>query len=86
VLLSKADNKLYIGYTHNLKLRIEQHNKGEVESTRHRRPLELIYYEACLSKEDALRREKYFKTHYGRLFINKRLRIYFDTVNSHSTK
>jgi len=37
------------GYTKNLKLRIEQHNNGEVQSTKYRRPLELIYYEACLS-------------------------------------
>ncbi len=27
------------------------------------KPLELIYYEACLDKQDALKREKYFKTH-----------------------
>ena len=77
VLKSKKDNKLYYGYTKNLKLRIEQHNKGKVESTKHRRPLELIYFEGCLNRADALKREKYFKTYYGRMFVKGRLNNYF---------
>ena len=85
VLRSKKDNKLYHGYTKNLKLRIEQHKMGKVESTKHRRPLELIYFEGCPAKEDALKREKYFKTHYGRMFIKKRLQTYFNSLNSYST-
>jgi len=82
VLFSEKDNNFYHGFTKNLKLRIEQHNKGEVQSTRSRRPLKLIYFESCLNKADALKREKYFKTYYGRLFLKKRLKEYF---NSHST-
>ena len=85
VLLSLKDQKLYYGFTNNLKLRIKQHSNGEVKSTKYRRPLELIYYEACLSKEDAIRREKYFKTYYGRMFLNKRLKNYFNLLNSYST-
>lgn len=76
ILKSKRDKKLYIGYTHDLKLRFEQHNSGSVESTKGRRPLKLIYYEACLDKEDAIKREKYLKTHHGRMFIKKRLKSY----------
>ena len=63
VLRSLKDGKMYTGHTKDLKLRFEQHEKGQVESTRHRKPLEIIYYEACKSQDDALRREKYFKTH-----------------------
>ena len=63
VLRSLKDGKMYTGYTKDLKLRFEQHEKGQVESTRRRKPLEIIYYEACKSQDDALRREKYFKTH-----------------------
>ena len=77
VLLSEKDGKFYMGYTQDLKLRIESHNAGQVKSTSNRRPLKLVYYEACLSKSDALRREKYFKTHYGRMYIRKRLKSYF---------
>jgi putative endonuclease len=77
VLISEKDNKFYVGYSKDVKLRFEQHQKGLVESTKNRRPLKLIYYEACISQDDALRREKYFKTHYGRLFLHKRLKSYF---------
>ena len=77
VLLSKKDNKLYTGFTSNLNLRFEQHNKGQVKSTKNRRPLKLIYHEACIKREDATRREKYLKTHYGKLFLRKRLKSYF---------
>ena len=76
VLLSLADYKFYTGYTENLKLRFEEHKKGKVTSTRDRRPLMLIYSEACLNKKDALHREKYLKTFYGKQFLHKRLKSY----------
>ena len=41
-----------------------------------RRPLELIYYEACLSQDDATKREKYLKSYHGKMFIRKRLKAY----------
>jgi putative endonuclease len=59
-----------------LKLRFEQHDKGLVESTRDRRPLRLIYYEACLVRTDATRREKYLKTYHGKMFLKRRLKSY----------
>ena len=77
VLQSKKDTKLYTGYTKDLKLRFKHHQNGKVESTKDRRPFILIYYEACLHQGDALRREKYLKTHYGKMFIKKRLKSYF---------
>ena len=76
VLKSQKDDKNYVGYTKNLKLRFEEHQKGRVESTRNRRPFELIYYEACLNQQDATHREKYLKTHYGKMFIRNRLKSY----------
>jgi len=76
VLQSKNDMNLYVGYTQNLKQRFEQHKKGMVDSTKDRRPLELIYYEACLNKHDATKREKYLKTYHGRMFIKRRLKSY----------
>lgn len=66
VLYSIKDERLYIGYTSNLNKRIHQHNEGMSISTRNRRPLMLIFYEAYLFKHDALRREKYFKTSKGK--------------------
>jgi len=75
VLLSKVDNKRYIGFTSDLKRRLEEHNNGENKSTKCRRPLKLIYYEACLSQKDATRREKYLKGPWGYKYLNKRLKF-----------
>ena len=61
-----------------LELRFDQHQNGEVQSTRNRRPLRLIYYEACINQYDAIRREKYLKTHYGKMFLKNRLRDWND--------
>ncbi len=76
VLKSYKDNKFYVGYTEDLKSRFEQHTKGRVISTKERRPLELIYSEACLDKKDAMHREKYLKTYHGKLFLRNRLKSY----------
>ena len=77
VLMSEKDKKQYVGYTKDLKLRFEQHNKGQVYSTKHSRSFKLIYYEACLKEEDAKKSEKYLKTHYGKMFLKKTLKSYF---------
>jgi putative endonuclease len=76
VLKSDKDGKFYTGFTKNLKLRFEAHKKGLVPSTVSRRPLKLIYYEACLKQVDATHREKYLKTHLGKMFIKNRLKSY----------
>ena len=76
VLQSEKDNGFYIGFTEDLKLRFEQHTKGIVESTKNRRPLKLIYYEACLNQKDATKREKYLKSYHGKMFIHNRLKSY----------
>jgi putative endonuclease len=74
VLQSSKDSQFYVGFTKDLKLRFEEHRKGLVESTKNRRPLKLIYYEACLDQKDAVRREKYLKTYLGKMFLRNRLK------------
>ncbi|MCB2170014.1 MAG: GIY-YIG nuclease family protein [Deltaproteobacteria bacterium] len=76
VLQSLSDSKFYVGFTKNLKQRFDHHNKGLVKSKRDRRPLELVYYEACLSQNHATKREKYFKTYQGRMFLKRRIESY----------
>lgn len=73
VLKSRRDGKLYIGYTQDLKKRFSEHNNSLVEATKHRIPLYIVYYEACLKKEKAIEREKYFKTGFGRRFLKNRV-------------
>jgi len=66
ILISLKDKKFYIGFTNNLKRRLNEHNSGKNISTKSRLPLKLIYYESHLSKADVERREKYFKTTKGK--------------------
>ena len=73
---SAQDKQFYTGFTKDLKLRFEQHNKGKIESTKNRRPFDLIYYEACLDRDDAVNREKYLKTYHGKMFLKRRLKSY----------
>ena len=61
ILKSDKDGNIYTGVSSNLRLRVQQHIDGKVISTKHRRPLKLIYYEAYLSETDAINREKYLK-------------------------
>ena len=70
VLLSEVDYLLYIGFTSNLENRLKTHNLGGSKSTFYRRPLKLIFCEYYLFKEDALRREEYFKTTAGKRTLN----------------
>ncbi len=74
ILKSKKDNKLYIGYTDNLKRRMEEHNSGGNKSTKFRRPLELIYYEAYKSEDDTKHREDMLKL-FGRALGGLKRRI-----------
>ena len=80
VLRSEKDEQFYVGYSADLEQRMKQHQNGEVESTKNRRPLELVYYEACKSQKDALHREKYLKTSYGKRYIKNRLSDYLENT------
>ena len=65
---------LYIGSTDNLKRRFREHSIGKIQSTKSRKPLKLIFYEAFSNKEDAIRRERYFKTTKGKTTLRIMLR------------
>ncbi|KUK51051.1 MAG: GIY-YIG nuclease family protein [bacterium] len=69
ILQSEKDRRFYVGMTNDLKRRIKEHNSAKVLSTRYRIPLKLIYYEFCLNKKDAIKREKYLKTAWGKRYI-----------------
>lgn len=76
VLRSHADRDFYTGYTNDLKRRFHEHQEGRVPATARRRPLELLYYEACRHQHDATRREKYLKSAWGKRYLKSRLRDY----------
>ncbi len=76
VIKSKKSNKLYTGSTNNLRKRLNQHNEKKPTWTKNYAPWILIYYEACLNKEDARSREKYLKTGMGKRYLKNRLKYF----------
>ena len=76
LLQSAHDGRWYTGLTADLRARLAQHSKGKVHSTRPRRPFTLVYYEACLSYEDAIRRERYLKSGRGKRYLRQRLKTW----------
>lgn len=69
VLYSEKDKQLYVGYTQNIRKRLQEHDQGENTSTKHRRPLKLIFLEYYILKEDAKSRELYFKSSRGKRML-----------------
>jgi putative endonuclease len=80
VLLSLKDKRFYTGYTEELDSRLQQHMLGRVNSTRTRNPLKLVYYEASLGQGDALHREKYLKTTWGKRYLKNRLKRFLASI------
>ena len=80
VLWSLKDKNLYTGFSSVLGNRIRDHRIGKVAVTKNRRPLVLVYYEACLNQKDAINREIYLKSAWGKRYIKNRLSEYFRKV------
>ena len=76
VLRSLKDKDFYVGYSDDLKIRIKQHKDGLVQSTKNRRPLELVYYEAHRNRKDAMARERFLKIGWGRNYLKRILANY----------
>jgi putative endonuclease len=67
LLKSIKNGKSYVGYTSKeVGKRLDEHNVGTNEWTRHNGPFNLVYYESYFCKEDAFHREQYFKSGVGK--------------------
>ncbi len=66
ILKSNENGKLYKGFTVDLRRRIDEHKSGKSTYTKNNGQWRLIYYEAFISKSDALREEKFLKSGKGR--------------------
>ncbi|HRH32364.1 MAG TPA: GIY-YIG nuclease family protein [bacterium] len=74
IIKSERLGTLYIGYSTDLQRRLEQHNSGTSEYTKHRGPWRLVYYEAFTSEADARTRELALKD-FGRAYGQLKRRI-----------
>lgn len=75
VLKSLIDENFYIGCTSNFRDRIEYHNNGKVKSTKHRRPLMLVYKENYDNIYEAFKVERYYKTAKGKRELKDKLAL-----------
>jgi putative endonuclease len=85
ILQSLKDRQFYTGCSDDLKRRLSEHASGAVTSTKNRLPMKLVYYEACCDKQDALHREKYLKTTWGKRYIKTRINHYLTGLGEAST-
>lgn len=76
VLQFKNSKDLYKGYAKDLKLRLELHKSGKIDSTKNEGTFKSIYFEGCLNQQDVTHREKYLKKYLGRMFLKNRLKSY----------
>lgn len=71
VLRNKTN--FYTGCTSDLSKRMKEHLSGKSNYTKKGNDHTLVYYEACLNKDDAYRRERYLKTGMGKRYIKNRI-------------
>ncbi len=76
ILKSKIDGELYVGSTNDLKRRFKEHNAGDVQSTKSRKPFVILYYEAYSAEVNARKRERQLKLR-GRALAQLKRRLEF---------
>ena len=75
VLFSESHHRHYKGHCENLENRLKEHNAGKTKSNKAFRPWKLVYFEEFQTREEAICREKYFKTAAGRKFLKNKLSV-----------
>jgi len=73
VLKSKTHDYYYKGHCENLEKRLSEHNSGQTKSIKPFLPFEIVYTEEFLLRDEAIKREKYFKSAAGRKFLKAKL-------------
>ena len=81
ILYSQKDKKLYTGCTNNIDRRVREHNSGKIFSTKHRRPLVLIYKQEFEDKGKAFNRERFLKSLWGSRMKQKILKTWLSENN-----
>ena len=72
VLKSMNHPYYYVGHTHDVEKRLDQHNSGLNQSTKHYAPFDLETYVAVKTEKKAIELEKYFKVGSGKAILMKR--------------
>jgi putative endonuclease len=73
IIQSERAARSYVGITTNLNKRLASHNRGATKSTKAWAPWKLVYYDEFSNKEEAVKREKFYKSSSGREFLRTKL-------------
>jgi len=77
IIESLSSGKWYYGYTENLEVRLDGHNKGLNVSTRNRGPWQYVFVRPFNSKWEARDFESYLKKSRNKEFIRRQFASYF---------
>ncbi|MBI2635332.1 MAG: GIY-YIG nuclease family protein [Parcubacteria group bacterium] len=72
ILQSLKNNDIYIGSTKNVIDRLKLHNSGKVKSTKAYRPWKLLEFGEYNSRNEAVRRERFLKSHQQKEIIKRK--------------
>jgi len=72
ILKSQTFGTHYYGSTEDLNKRLIDHNSGKVKYTKSRRPWFMHYSEAYDTRSEAYKREKFFKSIDGYVFLKEK--------------
>ena len=75
VIKSVNHDYYYKGHCSDISKRLEQHNSGMTKSITAYIPFYVVYYETFETVEEAISREKYFKTAAGRRYLKNKLLV-----------
>jgi putative endonuclease len=78
-LISKENNKTYVGFSNRLEGRIREHQEGKVKTTRDFGDFNYFVLERVEMPEEARRRERYWKSATGR----KKLQRLYSIIKKH---
>ena len=73
VIKSEVADFLYKGHCEDLNKRLKEHNSGYTESIKKFIPFRVAYFEIFSTRNDAIQREKYFKTAAGRRYLKSKM-------------
>ena len=72
---SEKTNRLYVGFTADVRHRLGQHNSGIAKSTKDRGPWVVVHQEEFATRADAMYREQQLKTGQGRAELKRILAL-----------
>jgi len=71
ILKSIKDNKYYYGSTADVEKRLAKHNKGDVRTTKGRRPFLIHHVEEFNTRSERFRREQFYKSVNGYIWLKE---------------